>query len=101
MVYLNGNAIPSRGPRGEAIVDDTFLLCFNAHYEEIAFTLPPSRFGHRWIRVIDTADHDLRSSTHATAAGDVLRVVDRSVVVLQLTDQVRDGIPLAVMDEGA
>ena len=29
-------AIPSRGPRGEPIVDDTFLLCFNAHYEAAA-----------------------------------------------------------------
>jgi isoamylase len=95
MVYMNGNAIPSRGPRGEAIIDDTFLLCFNAHYEPMPFTLPESAFGHRWIRVIDTADPDLRSFTRAVGAGEVLRVEDRSVVVLQLSDEQRDGIPLA------
>jgi isoamylase len=46
MVYLNGAGIPNRGPRGEAIVDDSFLLCFNAHHEPMRFTLPSGSFGH-------------------------------------------------------
>ena len=51
----------SRGPHGEPIVDDSFLLCFNAHYEAVPFTTAGSRmFGTRWHRVIDTADPDLR-----------------------------------------
>ncbi|HUE89513.1 MAG TPA: glycogen debranching protein GlgX [Vicinamibacterales bacterium] len=84
MVYLNGDAIPSRGPKGEAIVDDTFLLCFNAHYEPMTFTLPHLQFGHRWHRVIDTADPDLCEAVEPLASGSDLLVVDRSVVVLQL-----------------
>ena len=30
-VFLNGEAIPAPNVRGERVVDDTFLLCFNAH----------------------------------------------------------------------
>jgi isoamylase len=95
MVYLNGAAIPSVGPKGEPIVDDTFLLCFNAHYEPMTFTLPDGRFGHRWHRVIDTADPDLREAIAPLASGSDLRVVDRSVVVLQLSQPTRDGIQIA------
>jgi isoamylase len=95
MVYLNGHAIPSRGPQGEAIVDDTFLLCFNAHYEAMTFTLPPRQFGERWHRVIDTADPDLRNGGEPLSSGGELRVVDRAVVVLQLSQAARDGIPIA------
>jgi glycogen operon protein len=94
MVYLNGKAIPSRGPRGEAIVDDSFLLCFNAHYETMPFTLPGEEFGGRWHRVIDTADPDLREPIDLLTSGATLRVVDRSVVVLQL-GETRDGTRLA------
>ena len=95
MVYLNGDAIPSRGPKGEAIVDDTFLLCFNAHYEGMTFTLPSQQFGDRWHRVIDTADPDLRGPAEPLSSGGELRVADRSVVVLQLSQPARDGIQIA------
>src|ERR1700684_4023619 len=30
-VFLNGEAIPEPNARGERVVDDSFLLCFNAH----------------------------------------------------------------------
>ena len=33
------------GPHGEPIVDDSFLLLFNAHHEDCTFTLPRRRFG--------------------------------------------------------
>jgi glycogen operon protein len=95
IVYLNGQAIPSRGPRGEAIVDDTFLLCFNAHHETMQFRLPGEPFGRRWHRVIDTADPDLREPIGAVDHGETLRIVDRSVVVLQLGDGSRAGTAIA------
>jgi isoamylase len=89
MVFLNGKAIPSRGPRGEAIVDDSFLLCFNAHYEPMTFHMPDRSFGARWHRVIDTGDPDLRAVIPPLAPAGELRVLDRSVVVLQLADTAR------------
>ncbi len=82
-VYLNGQAIPTRGPRGEAIVDDSFLLCFNAHHEVMTFTLPPAKYGARWHRVIDTADPDLRGGAEPVEPGGALTVSDRAVVVMQ------------------
>jgi isoamylase len=87
MVYLNGKAIPSRGPRGEEIIDDTFLLCFNAHFETMSFRLPDAQFGRRWHRVIDTADPDLRDPIGAIADHGELRVIDRSIVVLQMAEE--------------
>ena len=98
IVYLNGNAIPSRGPRGEAIVDDTFLLCFNAHHETMMFRLPDEHFGRRWHRVIDTADPDLREPIGVVGSGEEVRVIERSIVVLQLADGSRDGTPIAPTD---
>jgi isoamylase len=104
MVFLNGKAIPNRGPRGEAIVDNTFLLCFNAHHETIAFTLPPTPFGRRWYRVIDTADPDLRQPVSGIDAGSTLQVADRSVVVLQLAElaqvETEGGDPMAPIAPG-
>jgi glycogen operon protein len=94
-VYLNGQAIPSYGPRGEAIIDDIFLLCFNAHHETMQFRLPLQQFGKRWHRVIDTGDPDLREDIDAVDAGGEIRVIDRSIVVLQLADLSRDGTPIA------
>jgi isoamylase len=83
MVFLNGQAIPSRGPRSEAIVDDSFLLCFNAHYEPLTFTLPGAAYGRRWQPVIDTADPNVQSSPQVLDALGILEVESRSVVVLQ------------------
>jgi glycogen operon protein len=101
VVYLNGQAIPSRGPRGEAIVDDTFLLCFNAHHETMQFQLPDEQFGLRWHRVIDTADPDLREEIDAIGARGVVRIVDRSIVVLQLANGSRDGTAIAPVPSAA
>ena len=44
-VFLNGQGIPDLDPRGQRVTDDSFVLCFNAHYEPIDFTLPPKEFG--------------------------------------------------------
>jgi isoamylase len=43
-VFLNGRAIAYPGPRGERIVDDSFLIFFNAHYEPIPFKLLASEW---------------------------------------------------------
>ncbi|HET7488121.1 MAG TPA: glycogen debranching protein GlgX [Acidimicrobiales bacterium] len=55
-VFLNGEAIPDLDARGERIVDDSFLVLFNAHHEPVDFELPPEEFGERWVKVLDTAD---------------------------------------------
>ena len=63
--------------------DNSFLLCFNAHFEPVPFTIPDQAFGSRWNRVVDTADPALRRRIPSLAPGRTIKVVDRSLVVLQ------------------
>ncbi len=44
-VYLNGEGIPERDPLGARVVDDSFLLLFNAHHHATTFTLPSEATG--------------------------------------------------------
>ncbi len=79
-VFLNGDAITETGGRGEAVVDDSFLLLLNAHSEALGFTLPPSAYGTAWTVVLDT-DGSAEPGT-VLDAGTGLTVTGRSVVVL-------------------
>jgi glycogen operon protein len=55
MVFLNGSAIPEPDPRGQQILDDSFLIMFNAHFEPLTFTVPDDEYGAAWVTVVDTA----------------------------------------------
>jgi glycogen operon protein len=83
-VYLNGHGIPDLDARGQRVVDDSFIMCFNAHHEPIEFTLPPAEFGQLWQIVVDTAvapgcDADLPT----VKASCPVRVEARAMLVLQ------------------
>lgn len=54
MIYLNGSDIPEADWYGNQMVDNNFILIFNAHYEPIMFTLPDERYGKKWRLVVDT-----------------------------------------------
>ncbi|MFF9478491.1 glycogen debranching protein GlgX [Streptomyces sp. NPDC014733] len=86
MVFLNGRAISEPGPRGEPIVDDSFLLLFHAHPEDQEFTVPP-RHGRQWRVAVDTARPLTADGTDGPGAvvkaGDRLTLTGRSLVVLQ------------------
>ena len=82
-VFLNGHGIPDMDARGQRVLDDSFLLCFNAHYEPIEFTLPPKEFGASWTTVINTVSPDAADEAEQHKAGDTLPVAARSVLVLR------------------
>jgi glycogen operon protein len=82
-VYLNGLGIPDLDARGQRVTDDSFFLCFNAHHEDIEFTLPPKEFGQTWLPVIDTASSTVPEEPQPTSAGETVRVAGRATVVLQ------------------
>jgi len=84
-VFLNGHGIPDRDARGQRVLDDSFVLCFNAHHEPIEFTLPPAEFGAEWRIVVDTAGEEATPSKDLRAAAK-LTVDAHSAVVLQATD---------------
>jgi isoamylase len=81
-VFLNGDAIAEPTTRGEPIVDDSFLLLFNAHHEDMAFTVPKEIYGERWEIVTDTAAPFIEDRPSARA-GEPVTVEARSILVLR------------------
>jgi isoamylase len=78
-VFLNGEELKSETRTGEEVRDESFLLLFNAHFEDITFRLPARRFGAHWKVVLTTGNFD---GGRLTPGADVL-VETRSVVVLR------------------
>jgi glycogen operon protein len=81
-VFLNGDAIPTPDERGERVIDDSFLLIFNAHHEDMVFTLPDESYGRSWHAVLDTAVPLHLDERPAVKAGQLLEVAARSMLVL-------------------
>jgi isoamylase len=81
-VYLNGDAIPGVGRRGEPFKDDSFYLLFNAHHEAMDFVLPDGPWGKRFEKVLDTMQRE-SGRQRALKAGSKVHVEARSVVVLR------------------
>jgi glycogen operon protein len=54
-VFLNGDALPDPDRYGNRVSDDTFLLLFNAHLDDVTFMLPGGKWGHLWRTDLDTA----------------------------------------------
>ncbi|OBH61506.1 glycogen debranching protein GlgX [Mycobacterium sp. E2479] len=84
-VFLNGHGIPDRDPRGQRVLDDSFLLCFNAHYEPIEFTLPPKEFGASWRIVVFTGREE-ETPADEVPGGGTFTVDAHTAVVLQAPD---------------
>ncbi len=57
-VFLNGEDLPEKDPRGVHIRDDCFLLLLNAHDETVDYCLPGPEFGDSWDVVLDTTTPD-------------------------------------------
>ncbi len=101
-VFLNGEGIPDLDTRGQRVSDDSFLLCFNAYWEDMEMTLPGADYGSRWAVVLDTVTAEILTGTSGVvlgvaasglpdsarhvAAGEVLTVPARSLLVLQRTE---------------
>ncbi|HEX2849145.1 MAG TPA: glycogen debranching protein GlgX [Acidimicrobiales bacterium] len=81
-VFLNGDAIPSRGPRGEHIVDDSMLLLFSADHDDADFAIPADPCAGRWDVLFDTARPDELEGDRSYKAGDPVPLGGRSVIVL-------------------
>jgi glycogen operon protein len=103
MVFLNGDGIPDLDRRGERVTDDSFILCFNAHDDDIEMTIPDGSYGGEWTVVLDTftgevfaesgggvvlgvVAGDQVTGARTLAAGEVLPVPARSLIALQRTE---------------
>jgi isoamylase len=82
--FLNGDGIQGRDDRGRRITDVNFLLYFNAHDDDIKFTLPSGEFAEAWDMVINTAGTGMERGP--IDAGSVLKVAAKSMAVLRARD---------------
>jgi glycogen operon protein len=56
-LLIPGGGIDDVNRRGKRIIDDTFFLLMNGHYEPVTFKLPRAKA--MWHRVFDTSDPDM------------------------------------------
>ena len=75
---------PAPNERGERVVDDSFLLCFNAHDQPQDFVAPKGKYAKQWTADLDTADP--RGETDlVVASGEKISLAPRSLLVLRKT----------------
>ena len=79
-MFLNGEEIVSPDERGNRIVDDSFVLLFNASHETVEFALPPDRFGREWTVELRTDDGGSDEDLHA---GQTVQMASRSLALLR------------------
>jgi isoamylase len=83
-VFLNGDAIPAPDARGERVVDDSFLMCFNAQDHEVDFVIPSDDYAKEWTAVLDTTD-PAGSVTLVVNDGDEVSLPSRALLVFRKT----------------
>ncbi|GAC1361551.1 MAG: glycogen debranching protein GlgX [Actinomycetota bacterium] len=84
-LFLNGEAIPGRDPRGQRLVDDSFLLLFNGHHEPLEWAVP-QQWDMPWERALSTEPggrHAANGEPELLHPGGCLSVPGRCVVVLR------------------
>ncbi|HVV58233.1 MAG TPA: glycogen debranching protein GlgX [Gaiellaceae bacterium] len=80
-VFLNGDELDIETQRGDEVRDDSFLILFNGHYEDMRFRLPARRFGTRWE--IELATGRCTCDGDRCVAGADVVVESRSVALFR------------------
>ncbi len=85
-MFLNGEAIPpAPNARGERVVDDSFLLCFNAHEDPpVEFVAAEGDYAAEWTAEVDSA-RPTGTSDLVVKAGEMFTVAARSIIALRKT----------------
>jgi isoamylase len=81
-MFLSGEGIRTRGPRGERIVDDSFLALLHAGEARQDFCVPGSPWSTAYIVELDTADPEAPAG-RVVRGGETLSLVPRSLVLLR------------------
>jgi glycogen operon protein len=82
-VFLNGDELAETTADGRPIEDDTFLLLFNAHFEEVEMRLPNQSYGREWELEVSTAAPELAAGAERFSARAAVAVTPRSLVLLR------------------
>lgn len=85
-IFLNGQGIRSKGPKGEHIIDESFYVIFNAYHDELEYILPEKKYGTKWTKILDTFENTINEDQGIYAAKDPITVQGRSIVLLKQED---------------
>jgi glycogen operon protein len=80
---LAGDAIDQVDDHGQPVVDDTFLILINAHWEPLPFVLPAHRRQVRWEPILDTREALGRVRGRPLRGGDTYEMEARSLAVFR------------------
>jgi glycogen operon protein len=81
-MYLAGDGIRTRGPRGERLHDDSFLLLLNGSPDDVAFTAPGWPWATGYVELLRT-ETAYSSPSPGIAVGSVVELPARSLVLLR------------------
>ncbi len=82
-LYLAGDALDEQDEKGNAVVDNRFLLMINAHDEPISFILPDLLPVTRWHLLLDTSRSNGEQTVNRTwEAKSSYQLIERSLVLL-------------------
>ena len=81
-------------PKGRPEIDDDFILLFNAHHEDISFSMPPNPEEARWEVLVDTShDAELRPDGTFKPDGDYpLRARSMAVLINRQPDALNEDV---------
>jgi glycogen operon protein len=89
-MYLDGRGLRHRSPRGETIVDDSFLLLLHSGDQDQVFTVPGAPWASSYEQVVDTTAVGGVASGSPVQGGADLPMRARSVLLLRVS---RDDAP--------
>ncbi|MCX7896654.1 MAG: glycogen debranching protein GlgX [Rhodocyclaceae bacterium] len=82
-VFLSGKALDDVDREGKPLIDDDFILLFNAHHEPIEFAFPAITRARRWRVEIDTAYHEGLMPDGVLVENDRYRLAGRTLALLR------------------
>ena len=83
-LLLNGQAGTYFGADGAPVADEVLLICFNAHYGAVPFTLPTVAGGTGWRCLLDTAAADGSTDDTPLVQGHLMILSGRSLRLFAL-----------------
>jgi glycogen operon protein len=82
-MYVDGRGIRTRGPRGEALVDDSFLLVLHTARDAGTTVLPGVPWARSWSLLVDTCAEDGDGRDRVLEAGATIPLDALSLLLLR------------------
>ncbi|MDX1919102.1 MAG: glycogen debranching protein GlgX [Candidatus Caenarcaniphilales bacterium] len=80
--FFNGNSIEEHDEQGYPILSDSLLMLFNAHHENVTFTLPKISTSSKWRLLLSTSTNDIANFDYETKG--FVELEGRSLIVFSL-----------------